>query len=108
MNGTVIRYSSNESAIRVVDSVYRVQENETARLSVPVLSSPPLLLVFFFFFFPTNDLHFEKYIELGLNNGPRSRALCASMCAIYRTKFFIDDNKLRVRRRIIVFYLSSK
>lgn len=106
MNGTVIRYSSNESAIRVVDSVYRVQENETARLSVPVLSSPPLLLVFFFF--STNDLHFEKYIELGLNNGPRSRALCASMCAIYRTKFFIDDNKLRVRRRIIVFYLSSK
>lgn len=90
----------------MVDSVYRVQENETARLSVPVLSSPPLLLVFFFF--STNDLHFEKYIELGLNNGPRSRALCASMSAIYRTKFFIDDNKLRVRRRIIVFYLSSK
>lgn len=97
-NGTVIRYSSNESAIRAVDSVYRVQGNETARLSVPPLFIA-LFLVFFFFFhceknivehpsFSTNDL--SRLDEIT----GRARV---SICAIYRAKFFIDDNELRAQ-----------
>lgn len=36
------------------------------------------------------------YRAWGLNNGPRSRAR-VSIRAIYRAKFFIDDNKLRAQ-----------